>query len=158
MKGHCESDYERLKGQMQTNKNALEILQRLNACADAQEWVGIKTPQEAWESCSRGDWLLWLAGRLEIDRKLIVLAACDCARLALPCVPKGELRPLKAIETAEAWARGEASLEDVAAAAAYAANAAAAAYAANAAAYAAADAANAAAYAANAAADAAAAA
>ena len=60
---------------------------------------------------------------------------------------QGEKRPLKAIETAEAWARGEGriTIEDVKKAA----------YAADAAAYAAAHAAHAAAYAADAAADAA---
>jgi hypothetical protein len=79
--------------------------------------------------------MLWLAGRLvknDEDRKPIVLAACACARLALQYVPKGELRPLHAIETAEAWCRGEATIEEVRAAraAAYAAYAADAAYAA----------------------------
>ena len=77
--------------------------------------------------------MLWLLGRLSgkpesESRKKLVLAACQCARLALPYVKKGEARPLKAIETAEAWARGEAgiTLGDVrkAAAAAYAAYAA----------------------------------
>ena len=40
-------------------------------------------------------------------RRPLVLAACDCARLALPCVPKGETRLLAALEAAERWARGE---------------------------------------------------
>ena len=144
--------------------NSQQILRFLSACSESEEWAGSRTPQEAWEACPRGDWLLWLAGKLEIDRKLLVLAACDCARLALPFVPEGEQRPLKAIETAEAWTRGEASLEEVKAAADAARASANAAYAAAytaytantayAAAYAAVDAANAAnaVYAANAAA------
>ena len=62
-----------------------------------------------------------------------MLVACECARLALPYVPKGEKRPLKAIEVAEAWVRGEVTIEEVrdvadAADAAYAAYAADAAY------------------------------
>ena len=88
--------------------------------------------------------MLWLAARADVRRQEVVLAACACARLALPHVLAGEMRPLRAIETAEAWAQGEAgvTLTDVrraaaAAAAAYAAAAAAAAYAADAAAYAA---------------------
>ncbi len=130
-------------------------LRDMNACPEAVEWVvrrGIKT---AWRDCERGDWMLWLAGRLDIDRKLLVLAACDCAETALQYVPEGEDRPAKAIQTARNWCNGTASLQEVqvAAYAAYAADAAdAAAYAANAsyAAYAAdaADAAYAAAYAA----------
>jgi hypothetical protein len=85
------------------------------------------------------------------DRKEGVRAACLCAREALRYVPAGELRPLRAIETAEAWTRGEATIAQVRAARdeAWAADAAYAAYAADAAdaAYAA-DAADAAAYAA----------
>ena len=62
--------------------------------------------------------MLWLLGGWCVtlsDRKLLVLAACACARLALPHVLAGELRPLHAIETAEHWARDEngVTLEDV---------------------------------------------
>jgi hypothetical protein len=73
--------------------------------------------------------MLWLAARARVERKLLVLSACACAREALVYVPKLELRPLKAIETAEAWTRGEATLTEVrsAAYAAYAATTAAAA-------------------------------
>ena len=100
--------------------------------------------------------MFWLLGKIpSTDRKTLVLAACEIARQSLHLVPEGEDCPRLAIETAEKWARGEASLREVktAAAAAAADAAAAAAY------YAAADAAYAAAYtAAAAAADAAAAA
>ncbi len=139
-------------------------IKRMEPCGDALEWAeGYDTIEEAWEKCERGDWMLWLLEKLSGDpkseaRKKLVLIACRCARLSLPCVKKGEKRPRKAIETAEAWAHGGVgvTLEDVrtAAAAAYAAYAAAyaaAAYAAYAAAYAA-YAAHAAAYAAHAAA------
>jgi hypothetical protein len=140
-------------------KHFSTVLSKLGACSEAVEWSKkYKTAASAWRHCPRGDWMLWIAGRAcGDDRRKLVLAACACARLALRHVPKGEERPRKAIETAEAWARGEdgVTLDDVreayAADAAYA-NAAAAAYAADAAAYAAYAAANAAANAANAAA------
>jgi hypothetical protein len=125
-----------------------KLLSRLGACREATEWVGDMPSKRAWETCHRGDWLLWLSARVGVDRKLVVLAACDCAELALKHVPAGENRPREAIETARAWTRGEANIEQVRDAAAAAD--AAAAYAA-----AAADAAGAAAYAAEAAADAA---
>jgi hypothetical protein len=125
-------------------KTTKTILTELGACPEAVKWAGGKTPKKAWETCNHGDWLLWVAGKIDIDRKLIVLAACACARTALKYVPMGEERPRKTIETAEAWTRGEATIEQlrVAADAAYAAvqaafHAADAAYAADAAAYAA---------------------
>jgi len=114
------------------------------ACGEARAWLGRRrNPAKAYRECERGDWLLWLHARKGSDRKLLVLAACDCVRLALKHVPEGEDRPRRAIEAAEAWTRGEVALDEVrrAAAAAYAAAAAAdaaAAYAAYAAAYAAA--------------------
>jgi len=144
-------------------KDFAAALRRLGACGEARVWASGRTLQQAWAECPRGDWLLWLAGRAGVERKVVVLAACACARLALKHVRPGEERPLRAVETAEAWARGDASvsLEDVRkaaraadAAAAYAFAAFAAAYAAYAA-FAAADAAYAAADAAYAAADAA---
>jgi hypothetical protein len=139
-------------------------LNERGACSEAVTWAkGYKTPAGAWRACKRADWMLWIAGRLAgpfgaDTRKPLVLAACACARTALKFVPEGELRPLKAIETAEAWCAGKANLDEVriASAAAYAAAYAAASYAAYAAAYAAYAAAYAAAYSYAAAADAAA--
>jgi hypothetical protein len=142
--------------------NHKPLLKRLCACREAVKWYDRQDSYRAWRSCKRGDWLLWIAAKLKINSKLIVLASCDCAELSLKFVPDGENRPRKAIETARAWCDGNATLAQVrvaAAAAAYAAAAdaaAAAAYAAAAAAYAAADAAYADAAAAYAAADAAA--
>ena len=94
-----------------------------DACSDAVEWVGTRTIEQAWAECERGDWMLWLAGRIDIDRKLLVSAACACAEPALAFVRAGEDRPRLAIEVARAWCVGTATLDDVraAAAAAYAA-------------------------------------
>ena len=138
-------------------------LAKLYPCHEAIKWVrDQKNQQQAWEDCDRGDWMLWLCGKLSgkpgsYKRKKLVLTSCECARLSLKYVKKGEIRPLKAIETAEKWVKGKATIEEVrdAAYAAASASADAADYAAYAAA-AAADAAAADAYAAAAAADAAA--
>jgi hypothetical protein len=115
-------------------KTTKAILTELDACSEAVKWAGRKTHKQAWETCKRGDWLLWIADRFDVDRKLLVLAACGCARTVLKYVPVGEDRPRIAIETAEAWTRGEAMIDQVRSAA----------YAAAYAAYAAADAASAA--------------
>jgi len=126
----------------------IETTAQQTPCPAAVEWLGRRrSPTRAWRDCQRGDWMLWLLGHSGGDHRTLVLAACDCAELALVHVPEGEERPRRAIETARAWARGDdgVSLRDVRAA--YAA-----AYAAADAAYAAADAAYAAAYAADAAA------
>ena len=46
-------------------------------------------------------------------RRDLVLIACECARLSLKYVEYGRTQPIDAIETAEAWVRGEATIEDV---------------------------------------------
>ena len=123
----------------------IKALVRLNACSDAVEWAGgFDTPEKAWQECQRGDWMLWLLGKLSggtrsESRHKLVFAACQCARLALPYAATGELRPLMAIEATEAWSRHEkgSSLASVRIAAYAASDAASAAYAASDAAYAA---------------------
>jgi len=99
-------------------------LEKLSACKRAVEWVAEQpSAAAAWRNCERGDWMLWLLGRLSGEpgsakRKRLVLCCCQCARLALTHVPAGEDRPRLAIETAERWARGEGpTLSDVRAAA-----------------------------------------
>jgi len=124
-------------------KTFITKLKRLNACSDAIEWAKqYNTWQEVWDNCERADWLLWIAGKMVSkegcsSKKEIVFVACKCTRTVLKFIPKKEKRPLKAIQTAEAWVKGKATIEEVRKAA-YAAAAATAAYAA---AYAAADAA-----------------
>jgi len=127
-------------------------LNEMNACPDAVKWVGRRGLMTAWRDCKRADWMLWLAGSLDIDRKLLVLAACDCAETALQYVPEGEDRPAKAIQVSRNWCGGTAFIGDVRNAAYAAANAVYAAANATHAVYAAANATHAAAHAASAAA------
>jgi hypothetical protein len=101
------------------NINPVKALESLHACDsgpdDALPWVRAhypRAPRRAWEECERADWLLWLAWTLLGDDPRVRLAACACARTALQYVPAGEERPLRAIETAEAYARGEATEEE----------------------------------------------
>ena len=93
-----------------------------NACREARSWLTTQTdPHVAWETCERPDWMIWFARRRSVERKVLVRIACDCARTALRFVPEGEDRPRLAIEAAERWTRGEATIDEVRVAAAYAA-------------------------------------
>src|SRR5215471_15219999 len=121
--------------------NAVEfrkLLIKLGACSEALSWSKGKSLKIVWETCERGDWMLWLAGKM-IDaegwpsRQDVVLAACDCVEPALKYVAKDEDRPRKCTDVARRWAEGKASIEelrtarrdaDAAASAAYAAAAA----------------------------------
>lgn len=57
-----------------------------------------------WDSCPRGDWLLALASRLRAPTRLLVVAACDCARRALEGLPDDSSDARACLETIRAWA------------------------------------------------------
>ena len=88
-----------------------------DACADA--WIAKHAPldglESMWRACPDARLLLELLERT--DRHAAVRAACACARTVLHLVRPGNDDPLIAIETAEAWARSEASSEQCRAAA-----------------------------------------
>ena len=69
-------------------------LDSVGACYSARGWAAKRTAEVAWRQCQRGDWLLWWAANAGVERKVLVMAACVCARTALPHVKTGELRPL----------------------------------------------------------------
>ena len=59
-------------------------LERLSACKEAVLFSAkFKTPKEAWENCPRGDWMLWIASRLNVDKRLLTLAKGRCAETVL---------------------------------------------------------------------------
>ena len=61
---------------METNK-----LEKLNACEEAIIWLkSQKYASEAWQNCERGDWMLWLAKRLNVDDKKLTMAKAMCAK------------------------------------------------------------------------------
>jgi len=128
-----------------------EILKKLNACEPAIKWAGNRTIEEIVRNCERGDWLLWLAIKINIDLQTLTIAKARCTMTVINLM-KDE-RSITAVKVAEQFGLGKATIEELktAATAAYAAYAAAAATAAYATAADAADA-DAAAYAADAAA------
>jgi len=97
---------------MKTKTKTILILLRLNACPESIEWASALTAEQAWETCERADWMLWLGTRI-CRPKLVVRAACSIARAALKHIPAGEDRPRIAIETAERWCSGDATLSEV---------------------------------------------
>ena len=99
-------------------KKCYHYLEKMGACPAAVEWAkDFNTLRECWENCERGEWALWYAQEIGVDRKILVTAMCDCAERVLHCVPDGEDRPRAAIEAARRWAAGAATEEESRAAA-----------------------------------------
>lgn len=92
-------------------KTFKQLLKELNACKEAREWAGDKTTEEAVSECHRGDWLMWLAQKLEVDIKPLTLAKGLCANTVRHLM-KDE-RSLKAVDVAIAFGKGEATIEEL---------------------------------------------
>lgn len=112
-------------------KNFKELLNKLNACSDAKEWAKGMTIEEVVATCHRGDWLLWLAKRIDIGLQPLTLAKAHCANTVRHLMT--DERSKNAIDVAIKFGEGNATIEELdaaayAAAAAYTAAAYAAAY------------------------------
>jgi len=83
----------------------------VGAWCDAKKWARRKpSAAAAWRDCKRGDWMLWIIGRLSGKpgsrrRKRLVLCLCDCADLTRPYWCDGT--PAETLRVARAWARGK---------------------------------------------------
>ena len=96
---------------MKTNK-----ISKLSPCRDAMKWMRTqKSPAEAWNNCERGDWMLWIAKRLEIDDRKLTMAKYHCAAQVLHLMK--DQRSINAMAAALQYANGEISREDLNAAA-----------------------------------------
>jgi hypothetical protein len=105
-----------------------ELLNKLNACNDAKEWTKNKSLKQAWNKSDRGDWMLWLCKKANLDLRKLTLAKAKCAMLVIHLMK--DQRSIDAVHAAEQFGNGEISREQLDAAAAAAAAAYAAAYAA----------------------------
>jgi hypothetical protein len=126
-------------------KSHLELLDKLGACSEAVAFASTCPDLEmAWNTCDRSDWMMWLLRRLKFqDDKTCRLYVCWCVRNT-PLADSRKVwdlltdpRSRNAVEVAERFAVGEATVGELREARTAAAAAAADAYAA----YAAADAA-----------------
>ena len=128
-------------------------LEKTGSCREAILYVKEQENYvKAWQNCPRGDWMLWIAAKLKVDKRLLTLAKGKCAETVLHLMR--DQKSKDAVRAAIDYGHGIISDEQlrITDAAAYAAAAYAAAFAATAydAAYAAYDAAYAAAFAATA--------
>ena len=97
-------------------KTFKELLIELNACKDAREWAGDKSWEEIYNTCHRGDWLLWLFKRTNPDDlQLLTLAKGRCANTVRHLMK--DKRSIKAVDAAIAFGEGKISKEELDAAA-----------------------------------------
>jgi len=88
-----------------------ELLLKLRACEEAVEWAGDKKAEEVIATCHRGDWLLWLAYKLEVDDRPLALAKGHCANTVRHLMK--DKRSIKAVDAAIAYGNGEISKKEL---------------------------------------------
>lgn len=91
--------------------NINDLLLELNPCGDGYEWAKDKSVEEIVKTCPRGDWLLWLAKKLNMDIRLLTLAKGRCAETVIHLM-KDE-RSRKAVEVAISFGNGDATREQL---------------------------------------------
>src|SRR4030043_1758784 len=95
-------------------------LKQLLACFDAVDWVKTqKSAATAWRNCERGDWMLWLAKKLNVDDRKLTMAKAMCAKQVEHLMT--DQRSRDALDACIRYAKGEITRKElnVAAAAAY---------------------------------------
>jgi hypothetical protein len=91
-----------------------EKLIKLIACKDAIDWAGDMTIEQVWETCDRGDWMLWLAAEVGVEKRLLVLTGAHCANTVRHLM-KDE-RSINAVDVAIRYGEGKATEEELSAA------------------------------------------
>lgn len=93
-----------------------EYCESINACEEAVNWIGDKSLTEAWETCTRYDWMIWLINNSEnyVTDKQLRLIAVDFARQVQHLMT--DQRSIDALNVAERYANGGATDNELAAA------------------------------------------
>src|SRR3990167_6142658 len=96
-----------------------EYLTSLNACQEAVDAAVGKTAQECWDTCERGDWMLWLIRRTMPNDKAslrkLTLVKARCAKLVVHLMK--DKRSKKAVGVAGRFGLGQATRKELDAAA-----------------------------------------
>ena len=95
-------------------KTFKELLTELNACTPAVDWAGDMTIELVMETCERGDWLGWLARKIELDKRKCCLAAGHIAN-QVGHLMKDE-RSKTAVDVTISYGEGKATDEELEAA------------------------------------------
>ena len=59
-------------------------IEKYRPCQEAVDFrKQFKTFKEAWENCDRGDWMLWIASKLNVNQRKLTLANGYCAKTVI---------------------------------------------------------------------------
>ena len=88
------------------------LLTQLKACKEAREWAGDKSWEEIYNTCHRGDWLLWLFTKTNPkDLRLLILAKGHCANTVRHLMK--DQRSIDAVDAAIAFGEGRIGIKEL---------------------------------------------
>ena len=98
---------------------------KLNACSEAVKWCLTQPSLDvAWDRCQRGDWMIWILGRLNTsapwsdERKPLVRVSVECSEQSLQYANSDTINAtLWCLDSIRRWCGGEADRDEVDAAA-----------------------------------------
>jgi hypothetical protein len=67
--------------------------------------------EDAWNACPRGDWMLSIAAKLDVDKRILTLAKSRCTRTVIHLMEHEKSR--NAVEVSELSGLGKASKEEL---------------------------------------------
>jgi len=94
-------------------KTFKELLKEIEACSKARHMVRNMTVEEAVAKCHRGDWLLWLAAKIDIGLQPLSLAKGHCANTVRHLMKDD--RSIKAVDMVITFGEGKVTIEELAA-------------------------------------------
>jgi hypothetical protein len=96
-------------------KTIQQLLIELNDCKESREYTNNLTLEEIIDNCHRGDWLLWLAKKVDMDLRLLTLAKARCAKTVIHLMKFK--KSIDAVNVAEQFGLGKATRGELDAAA-----------------------------------------
>jgi len=83
-------------------------ISKYNPCSEAVKFYsGYKTFEEAWDNCPRGDWMLWIAQRVGVNKRKMTLVKALCAETVKHLM--NDERSLNALKVAKQYGRYKAN-------------------------------------------------
>ena len=92
-------------------KTFKELLLEFNACEPAITWAEDRTIEQIVNDCHRGDWLLWLAQKIDLPLNKLTLAKARCAKTVIHLMK--DPISINAVNIAEKFGLDECTLEEL---------------------------------------------
>lgn len=87
-------------------------IEKYNPCKEAIFFRNkYKTFKEAWDNCNRGDWMLWIAYQVVVDKRILTYAKALCAETVIHLMK--DKRSINAIKVAKLYGKGKATKQEL---------------------------------------------